>query len=164
MGILKAGTIYFVLVFGTGFVLGTVRTLWVVPRLGVRTAELLETPFMLVAIVLAVGWISRRIGNADGSSIRVAVGVFALALLLAAEVSMGVVHQGLSFVEVFTKHDPVSGTVYYALLGVFAWMRHGYSGSMLHMMPANHAPQRTRPSLSGCNLRGSWAMLLRFGR
>ena len=122
MRILKAGTAYFALVFGTGFVLGTVRTLWVVPRLGVRTAELLETPFMLVAIVFAAAWISRRIDNVGGSSSRVAVGVLALALLLTAEVIMGVAVLGLSFVEVFTMHDPVSGTVYYAMLGVFAWM------------------------------------------
>jgi hypothetical protein len=27
---------------------GTVRTLWVIPRIGTRTAELLETPIMLV--------------------------------------------------------------------------------------------------------------------
>ncbi len=122
MRILKAGTIYFALVFGAGFVLGTVRTIWVVPRLGVRAAELLETPFMLVAIVLAANWISRRIDNAVGSSGRVAVGVLALALLLAAEVIVGVALLGLSFVEVFTKHDPVSGTVYYVMLGVFAGM------------------------------------------
>jgi hypothetical protein len=56
----------------------------------------------------------------------VAVGAFALALLLAAEILMGIAVQGLSLVEVFTKHDPVSGSVYYALLGVFAampWLR-----------------------------------------
>ena len=29
--ILKAGVLYFVLVFGAGFVLGTIRTLWIVP-------------------------------------------------------------------------------------------------------------------------------------
>ena len=122
MHILKAGVVYFALVFGTGFVLGTVRTLWIVPRLGVRTAELLESPFMFVTIVLAAGWISCRLGNAGGSSIRLAVGFLALALLLAAEVIMGVALLGLSVVEVFTKHDPVSGTVYYAMLGVFAGM------------------------------------------
>lgn len=33
--ILKAAALYFGLVFGTGFVLGTIRVLWVVPRLGV---------------------------------------------------------------------------------------------------------------------------------
>jgi hypothetical protein len=45
--ILKAGLIYFAIVFGAGFVLGTIRTLWVVPRLGTRMAELMETPIML---------------------------------------------------------------------------------------------------------------------
>ena len=122
MHTLKAGVVYFALVFGTGFVLGTIRTLWIVPRLGVRTAELLEAPFMFVAIVLAAGWISRRIGNTGGSLIRLAVGFLALALLLAAEVIMGVALQGWSLVEVFTKHDPVSGTVYHALPGGFAGM------------------------------------------
>ncbi len=55
MSILKAGAAYFAAVFGTGFVLGTVRTLWLVPRLGTRNAELIEAPFMFVAIVIAAG-------------------------------------------------------------------------------------------------------------
>jgi len=33
--ILKAAALYFGLVFGTGFVLETIRVLWVVPRIGV---------------------------------------------------------------------------------------------------------------------------------
>ncbi len=122
MHIFKAGVVYFAVVFGTGFVLGTIRTLWIVPRLGVRTAELLETPFMFVAIVLTAGWICHRLGNTGGSSIRLGVGFLALALLLVSEVVVGVALLGLSFFEVFTKHDPVSGAVYYALLGIFAGM------------------------------------------
>jgi hypothetical protein len=117
-----AGAAYFALVFGVGFALGTIRTLWMVPRLGIRTAEILEAPFMLVAIWLAGGWIVRRFLIAEGSAARAAVGAFALALLLAAEILMGVAFQGLSLVEVFTKHDPVSGSIYYALLGVFTAM------------------------------------------
>jgi hypothetical protein len=42
MHVFKAGVLYFALVFAAGFVLGTVRTLWVVPHVGVRTAKLLE--------------------------------------------------------------------------------------------------------------------------
>jgi hypothetical protein len=38
MQILKAGVLYFALVFGAGFVLGTIRILWIVPSFGTRTA------------------------------------------------------------------------------------------------------------------------------
>jgi hypothetical protein len=55
MPILKAGVLYFALVFGAGFVLGTIRTLWVVPRVGTRMAELIETPIMLVVTIVAAG-------------------------------------------------------------------------------------------------------------
>jgi hypothetical protein len=60
MPILKAGALYFALVFGAGFVLGTIRSLWIVPRLGTRMSELTETPIMLVIIILAARWIVRR--------------------------------------------------------------------------------------------------------
>lgn len=122
MHVLKSAAAYFAMVFGTGFALGTIRTLWIVPQLGIRTGELLEAPFMLGAIWLAAGWIGRRLSLETGGATRVAVGVFALALLLSAEIIMGIAVQGLSLLEVFTKHDPVSGSIYYALLGVFAAM------------------------------------------
>ena len=61
MQILKAGALYFALVFGAGFVLGTIRTLWVVPRLGMRVAELMETPIMLVVTIAAARWIVHRL-------------------------------------------------------------------------------------------------------
>lgn len=122
MSILKGGIVYFALVFGTGFLLGTIRTLWVVPKLGIRTAELLEMPFMLVAIVISADLIVRKIDRVSGASTAIAVGVIALGLLLVAEIFIGVVLLDLSFIEVFTKHDPVSGSVYYAMLGVFAIM------------------------------------------
>lgn len=50
---LKAGVLYFIVVFAAGLVLGTIRTLWVVPRLGVRTAELMEAPIMFGISILA---------------------------------------------------------------------------------------------------------------
>ena len=43
MEILKAGLVYFVVVFGAGFILGPIRLRWDVPRFGTRMAELLET-------------------------------------------------------------------------------------------------------------------------
>jgi hypothetical protein len=40
MQTVKAGVIYFVLVFSAGFVLGAIRTMWLAPRLGTRMAAL----------------------------------------------------------------------------------------------------------------------------
>lgn len=55
--VLKAGATYFALVFGAGFILGPIRILCIVPRFGVRIAELMEAPLMLVVIILAAnGW------------------------------------------------------------------------------------------------------------
>jgi hypothetical protein len=39
MQILKAGVLCFGFVFGLGFLLGTIRVLWIVPRLGTRLAN-----------------------------------------------------------------------------------------------------------------------------
>jgi hypothetical protein len=39
---LKAAASYFAMGFGTGFVLGMIRVLWIVPRLGARTRAGLE--------------------------------------------------------------------------------------------------------------------------
>ena len=61
MTILKAGVLYFALVFGAGFVVGTIRTLWVVPRVGTRTAELMEAPIMLLVTILAARWMVQRL-------------------------------------------------------------------------------------------------------
>jgi hypothetical protein len=57
--ILKAATIYFAIVFGFGFVFGTIRVFSIVPRFGERVAELIEMPFMLIAIVLGALVIKR---------------------------------------------------------------------------------------------------------
>jgi hypothetical protein len=56
MQVVKAGAVYFALVFGAGFVLGTIRTLWVVPRFGTRMAELMEMPIMLAVTIVAARW------------------------------------------------------------------------------------------------------------
>lgn len=57
MQILRGDLLHFVIVFGTGFVLGVIRTLWLVPRVGTRWAELIETPIMVVVTILAARWV-----------------------------------------------------------------------------------------------------------
>ena len=122
MRILKAGILYFALVFGTGFVLGTIRTLWIVPRLGTRMAELMETPIMLVITILAAQWIVRRLAVPSEAPARLGMGCIALALLLVAEFGFVLWFRGMSIREYFASRDPVAGTVYYVMLGVFTVM------------------------------------------
>jgi hypothetical protein len=70
MEILKASMLYFAVVFGAGLVLGPIRILWVVPRLGARMAELFEEPIMLGIIVLAARWIVRKLTVSPRASSR----------------------------------------------------------------------------------------------
>src|SRR6266851_353394 len=86
MQILKAGTFYFALVFGAGFLLGTIRVLWVAPSFGTRIAKLMEAPIMLVVTILAAWWLARRHSLPPTSAARLGVGFVALGLLLAAEI------------------------------------------------------------------------------
>ncbi len=117
---LKAGVLYFALVFAAGFVLGTVRTFWVVPRLGVRTAELAEAPIMLGVSVLAARWAVRHVGIPPLWPTRLAMGCVALALMLLAEFSVVLWVRGMTFRGYFKGRDPVSGTVYLLTLAAFA--------------------------------------------
>ena len=122
MPILKAGVLYFALVFGAGFVLGTVRNLWIAPRLGTRTAELIETPIMLVVVIVAARWTVLRLAVPSAPSARLGMGGVALVLMLVAEFGLVLWLRGLSIREYLATRDPVSGAVYYAMLAVFAIM------------------------------------------
>ena len=83
--ILKGGALYFILVFATGFALGTIRTLWIAPLFGTRKAELMEAPVMLVAIVFSARWVALRLTIPRSWAQLLAVGLIALGLLLLAE-------------------------------------------------------------------------------
>jgi len=119
---IKAGMAYFALVFGAGFVLGALRVPFLVPRLGERMAELTEMPFMLVVIVMAARFIVRRFGLPGTAPARLGAGLLALAVLLGAEVLLAVTLQDRTLGEYVASRDPVSGTVYLAMLALFAAM------------------------------------------
>ena len=80
--ILKGGVLYFALVFGAGFMLGTIRTLWVVPRFGTRIAELMEMPIMLIVTIVAARWIALHLAVPFAPLARLGMGAIALVLLL----------------------------------------------------------------------------------
>lgn len=122
MQTLKPGIVYFLLVFGTGFVLGSFREVLVVPYVGHRAAELLEMPLMLLATVLAAGWITRRFPEPHHHAARLAIGGIALCLMLAGELAVGIGLRGMTAADVILNRDPVSGMAYYASLILFAAM------------------------------------------
>jgi len=113
---LKAAAYYFFVVFGTGFVLGIVRALWILPRMGPRISELLEMPIMFVVSVWAARWVAQRFPSAN----HLSIGFVALGFLLLAEFAFAWQLRHLTPVEYITRRDPFAGTVYALLLGVFA--------------------------------------------
>lgn len=116
----RAGATYFGLVFAVGFLLGSVRVSFLVPRLGERWAELIEMPFMGVAIYLAARYVVRRFALSPRAPHRLLVGGLALALLGAAELGLAALLQRLSPVEYIAGRDPISGSAYLAMLALFA--------------------------------------------
>jgi len=122
MQILKAGAFYFSLVFGAGFVPGAIRIMWVIPSFGTRIAELVEAPIMFTVTLVAARWIVRRLAVPAKVSSRLGMGCVGLGLMLIAEFTLVLWLRGLSISEYFATRDPVLGTVYYVMLGVFCIM------------------------------------------
>lgn len=122
MQVIEAAITYFVLVFGLGFLLGSIRVPFIVPRLGTRKAELLEMPFMLVGILLAARFIVKQFALPDTILAYLSVGVLALSLVLIAELLLVVVLQGGTIRQYIDSRDPVSGSAYLILLLIFAIM------------------------------------------
>lgn len=131
MRLLKAALLYYATVFGVGVVLGTLRVLVVVPQLGVRAAELLEQPLMLVASFLLARWMLRRLGPFPPGR-RLLVGGVALLLMVATELFLATWLQGRSLAQYVAGRDPVSGLVYllsmlaFALMPLLAGHPHGF--------------------------------------
>jgi hypothetical protein len=125
---LPATLTYFAIVFGTGFLLGPIRVLWLVPQVGERYAELMELPIMLLVSLLAARWVVGRMGQ--GASVRdhLAVGLTALGLVVLLEITLVLTLRGMSIAGYIAGRDPVAGAAYLITLLVFglapAWFGH----------------------------------------
>lgn len=86
---LVAGAGYFALVFALGFVLGTVRTIFVGGGGDRLLGVLIELPIMLAASWLLCAWIVRRFAVAAATGPRLAMGGLAFLLLMLAEMGLG---------------------------------------------------------------------------
>lgn len=118
----RAGFTYFAIVLGTGFALGVIRVPFLVPRMGERWAELAEMPIMATVIFFAAGLVLRRFPDIHTPAKALMAGVLAFVLTVAAELGLALVLQDRSLGEYIGSRDKVSGSVYLALLLVFAAM------------------------------------------
>ena len=111
MTTVKAGTLYFVLVFAAGWILGPLREFWLIPLVGQRAGLLLEVPFMVLVMIAAARWTIRKLGVPYAASTRTLMGVVALVLLLIAE-AIGVRWaRRLSLEAYLARFDFVTGSL-----------------------------------------------------
>jgi hypothetical protein len=139
--IVRRALAYFAIVFGAGFVLGTIRTAIVAPSLGDRVAEIGESPLMLSVVYLVARMLVRRESGLTTQTAWLAIGCLALGLMLLAEFTFVLWIRGLSLSTYLANRDPVSGGVYLALLVVFAicpWLVFRYQ-LRLTAPPSEHA-------------------------
>jgi hypothetical protein len=95
MRVAMAGAAYWAIVFALGFVLGTLRVLWVAPAIGLLPATMLELPVTLTASWFAAGWLVHRFAIASSGE-ALAIGALAFAILMAAECALASVLTGQS--------------------------------------------------------------------
>jgi hypothetical protein len=123
---IKAGAVYFLLLYVIGFLLGATRELLLAPRFGVVVASALEALPMLAAIFHFAPLIARRFDIPPKSGGRVLMGFSGLTLLIGAEIAMTRAMRGLSPEQWLAHFASVEGVIYAALLAAFAampWVR-----------------------------------------
>lgn len=87
--IAMAGIAAFAAVFAIGFVLGTIRTLAITPRIGPVNSVLIEVPLMLGASWAITRWAIQRWEVPPRVSARLMMGAIAFAFLMTAEAMLG---------------------------------------------------------------------------
>jgi len=122
MRVLKAGVVYFLLVFAVGWILGPIRELWAVPRFGRMTAMLVEAVIMLTAMTVAARWVIRRFSVPQNFGSTISVGLVALGILAPAELAGVVWVRGLSLHEYLGSFVTAPGLVSLLMFLLFAAM------------------------------------------
>lgn len=120
---LRLGTQYFLIVFAIGFVLGTIRTLWVAPSIGEAGAVLVELPVILAAAWWVCGSLLRQ--TPLQASAAAVMGALALMLLLLAEAALSVAAFGRSPLEhlaLYAEPAHILGLIGQVLFGAFPYV------------------------------------------
>jgi hypothetical protein len=119
---LKAGAIYAFAVFLIGFVIGAIRVLLIVPRLGETVAVCLEAPVMLALSWQVSRWSAARFAVSNGFMARLGMGLAAFAILMSLEFALAVLAFGRSTAEYLAALASIPGAIGLATQIAFAFI------------------------------------------
>lgn len=100
----RAGLVYFAIVFAAGFALGTLRVLVAVPHIGELLAVLAELPLLLGVSWVACSYAIRRCDVGATFDARGTMGLVAFGVLMAAEFLLASVGFGRSPAEHLSRY------------------------------------------------------------
>jgi hypothetical protein len=125
MNSIKAGAAYFAIIFSLGFVLGAMRVLVVIPRIGELAATLLEVPVLLAASWFVSGWLIKRLHVGPHTRARLLMGAVAFGLTMIAEPLLGQFFGRPLSVQLSALQQPagMAGLAGQALFGLMPWIR-----------------------------------------
>lgn len=108
---LIAASAYFLALFALGFVLGTIRVIFVAPLFGELAATVAEVPVMLAAAYFACRWAIQRWQVPPAIAVRFTMALWFLALLFAFEALLGASLFGRSVAEQWLALGSPAGLV-----------------------------------------------------
>ncbi len=117
---IRAGSLYFLIVFAVGFLLGTIRVLILTPQFGALTSVIIETPVILLISWLVCQRLIRMMNVDRALNARLTMGATAFLLLIAAEQILGVIGFGRELGEQLRHYLTPEGAVGLAGQIVFA--------------------------------------------
>ena len=118
----RAGVLYFLVVFGVGFLMGPVREFVFLPQLGPTGAVLAETPVLLVAMVLGARWIIKRYALPQTIPGRLKMGTVGLLLVLAGDWFVGYFLRGWTTIQILQHYGTVPGAINIFLFMIYLLM------------------------------------------
>ena len=119
--IAKAGFFYFLMVFAVGFLLGTIRVIYLIPRFGPVPAVLIELPILLAISWSACGIVLRHIEVPPQFGERLAMGTVAFVILMLAEVIFATLEFGQAIPDYLAQYSTAHGALGLAGQVVFAF-------------------------------------------
>ena len=126
--VLRAAVAYFAIVFAAGFLLGTIRTVVLAPRLGPFAAVLVEIPVMLAIAYVACRWLVARFAVPAVLYDRLVMGAVAFVLLIGAELLLALALGGSAsgFLEALAQPAGVAGLAAQAVFAALPVLDMGY--------------------------------------